>query len=194
MKKAGAILVGIAAFATFPVLAHDGGNRFGGNLNGYEEVGASGTTISTAGSGRFDLLIDDERGPNAGQVRWQLSYGRLESAVQQAHIHLGMPAIAGGISVFLCTNLGNAPAAPAAPTQACPQPADANDTVTISGSFMANDVIGPSGQGISAGEFDELLRAIRAGATYANVHTVLRPSGEIRAQLHRGHSQGDKRD
>jgi len=194
MKKAGAVLVGIAAFATFPVLAHDGGNRFGGNLNGYEEVGASGTTISTPGNGRFDLLIDEDRAPNAAGVRWQLSYGQLESAVQQAHIHLGMPAIAGGISVFLCTNLGNAPAAPAGPTQACPQPADANDTVTINGSFAANDVIGPLGQGISAGEFDELLRAIRAGATYANVHTVLRPNGEIRAQLHRGHSQGGERD
>jgi hypothetical protein len=44
-------------------------------------------------------------------------------------------------------------------------------------------VIGPVGQGISAGEFDELVSAIRAGKTYANVHTVERPGGEIRAQL-----------
>lgn len=185
MKKAGAVLVGIAAFATFPVLAHDGGNRFGGNLDGYQEVGAAGTTISTPGNGRFDLLIDERR----GEVEWQLSYGQLETPVTQAHIHLGMPAIAGGISVFLCTNLGNGPAAPAQPTQLCPQP-PLGSNVTISGRFTMNDVIGPTGQGIAPGEFDELLRAIRAGATYANVHTTGRASGEIRAQLGRGSSQG----
>jgi len=51
------------------------------------------------------------------------------------------------------------------------------------------DVIGPAGQGIKPGEYAELLRAIRAGATYANVHSSLYPSGEIRAQLneHRDH-------
>ena len=186
MKKAGAVVLGIAALAAFPAAAHDGGNRFGGNLNGYEEVGASGNTISTTGNGRFDLLID------GNEVHWQLSYGQLESAVTQAHIHLGMPAIAGGISVFLCTNLGNAPASPpATATQGCPQPTALDPTVTISGTFVAADVIGPTGQGIAAGEFAELLRAIRAGATYANVHTVVRASGEIRAQLHQGHSRGN---
>ena len=62
------------------------------------------STISTTGSGRFDLLIDERR----GEVHWQLSYGQLESAVTQAHIHLGLLAIAGGISVFLCTTLAMA--------------------------------------------------------------------------------------
>ena len=192
MKKAGAVVLGIAAFAAFPVLAHDGGkghdggNRFGGNLDGYQEVAAANSTVSTPGHGRFDLLIDG----NGREVHWQLSYGQLETAVQQAHIHLGARAIAGGISVFLCTNLTNAPAAPAQPTQACPQPVG-SDMVTITGTFTRDDVIGPAGQGIAAGEFEELLRAIRAGATYANVHTVGRPTGEIRAQLRQGHSRGN---
>ena len=84
--------------------------------------------------------------------------------------------------MFLCTNLGNGPAG----TQACP-PAPA----TVSGTIRPADVIGPAGQGITAGEFDELVDAIRAGMTYANVHTTERPGGEIRAQLeldddHRG--------
>jgi hypothetical protein len=47
-------------------------------------------------------------------------------------------------------------------------------------------VIGPTGQGIAPGEFAELVRAIRAGATYANVHTDKHPTGEIR-----GHIQTD---
>jgi hypothetical protein len=84
----------------------------------------------------------------------------------------------GGISVFLCTNPGNGPAG----TQACPpQPA------TITGTIVPNDVIGPAAQGIDPGEFDELVDAIRAGATYANVHTENYPAGEIRAQIERAH-------
>jgi hypothetical protein len=174
MRKAGAVLLGIAAFAAFPTLADDGGNRFGGNLTGYNETPS---TLSTTGNGRFDLLIDEGR----DEVHWQLSYADLESAVTQAHIHLGRPATSGGVSVFFCTNLGNGPAG----TQACP-PAPA----TISGTFTAADVIGPTAQGIAPGEFEELLRAIRAGATYANVHTLGRPGGEIRTPLRRGHSHG----
>jgi hypothetical protein len=44
-------------------------------------------------------------------------------------------------------------------------------------------VVGPTGQGIGPQEFDELLRAIRAGVTYANVHSTTFGGGEIRAQL-----------
>ena len=180
MKKAGAVLLGIAAFAAFPALADDDGNRFSGNLVGYQE----NPTLSTPGNGRFDMQIDERR----GEVHWQLSYADLESAVQQAHIHIGRPAINGNIFVFLCTNLGNAPQPPAQPTQACP-PAPA----TISGTFTANDIISTT-QGIAAGELEEALNAIRNRAAYANVHTTGRPGGEIRAQLRRGHSRGGDRD
>jgi len=176
MKKAGAVLLGIAAFAAFPALADDGGNRFGGNLVGYQEV----PTLSTTGNGRFDARID----ARSSEVHWQLSYADLESDVLQAHIHLGRPAINGGISVFLCTNLGNAPAGTV--VQACP-PAPA----TISGTFTPADVsAGATAQGLTVGEFDELVRAVRAGATYANVHSKGRPGGEIRAQIKHGHSDG----
>jgi CHRD domain len=41
-------------------------------------------------------------------------------------------------------------------------------------------VIGPAGQGIAPGEFAELVAAIRAHATYVNVHTNVRTGGEIR--------------
>jgi hypothetical protein len=45
--------------------------------------------------------------------------------------------------------------------------------------------------GIAPGEFDELIAAIRAGATYANVHTVGRPGGEIRGQIGRADASDD---
>ena len=38
-------------------------------------------------------------------------------------------------------------------------------------------------QGLAAGEFDELVRALRAGVTYANVHSSTSPGGEIRGQI-----------
>jgi hypothetical protein len=103
-----------------------------------------------------------------------LSYADLEGAVQQSDIHFGPPNNTGGISVFLCTNLGNGPAG----TQLCP-PAPA----TISGLATAVDVIGPVGQGIEAGALAELVDAIRDGKTYVNVHTAKWPAGEIRSQI-----------
>ena len=44
-------------------------------------------------------------------------------------------------------------------------------------------MIGPAGQGVEAGSFAELVRAIRAGYTYVNVHTTRWPGGEIRGQI-----------
>ncbi len=78
----------------------------------------------------------------------------------------------GGVSAFLC---GGAP--PASNKPACP------NSGTVTGTIVASDVIGPTAQGISAGEFDELVRAIRAGAIYANVRTDKYPGGEIRGRI-----------
>ena len=136
-------------------------------LTGYEEVPA----LSTDGNGRFQARV---HAGEDGSITYRLRYRELESDVTQAHIHFGQRAINGGISAFLCTNLGNSPVS----TQACP-PAPA----TIEGTITPADVVGPGGQGIAAGEFDELVRAIEAGATYVNVHSEDRLNGEIRAQL-----------
>ena len=77
--------------------------------------------------------------------------------------------------MFLCSNLGNGPAG----TQACPAAGG-----TITGTIRPADILGgAAAQGLAAGEFQELVKAIRGGATYVNVHSVDRPLGEIRAQL-----------
>jgi len=94
--------------------------------------------------------------------------------VTQAHIHLGARAIAGGVSAFLCSNLGNGPAG----TPACPPTGG-----TVTGVITQAQIVGPAPQGIQAGEFAELVQAIRAGAAYANVHTTTFPAGEIRGQI-----------
>lgn len=141
-------------------------------LSGYQEVPA----VSTEGEGQFRAQI----APDEQSVTWELSYAGLEGEVLQAHIHFAQPGVNGGIVVFLCTNLGNGPAG----TQACPVP-----PATIGGTFASGDVgAGATTQLITPGELDEVIRAIRAGAAYANVHTSLVQSGEIRGQL-QGSSQ-----
>jgi len=100
---------------------------------------------------------------------------KLTSDVTQAHLHFAQSGVNGGIVVFLCTNLGNGPIG----TPACPTGAG-----EVSGTFDASDVsAGAASQGIDAGQFNKLLRALKAGALYANVHTSDFPSGEIRGQV-----------
>ena len=155
-------LLGVVAAA----VAGGGSRDIREHLKGYEEVPA----VSTLASGEFSAKVRDS------QIEYRLSYSDLEGDVLQAHIHLGQERVNGQISVFLCSNLNNGPAG----TQACP-PAPA----TVSGTIGPSDVIGPAAQGIAPGEYAELLRAIRAGVTYANVHSSTFPGGEIRAQLER---------
>ena len=137
-------------------------------LSGYHETPLA---LSTSGSGSIRLRVD----PGAGTIAYTVRYANLEGAVTQSHIHFGSPSQTGGISVFLCSNLGNGPAG----TPACPT----SNPGEVSGTLRAGDVIGPAAQGITAGQFSELLAAIRADSTYANVHSTLYPAGEIRNQL-----------
>jgi hypothetical protein len=158
--------------------------RYRATLTGFSEVAISAPTangsvtsvsmvgaISTTGKGTFRADIDE-----ANQtIAYSLRISGLTGAVTMSHLHLGQHHTAGGISVWLCGTTGNF-AGPAG-TQQC-----ASD-VTISGTIMPANVVGPSGQGIAAGEFDELVAAIRAGVVYANVHSTVYPAGEIRGQL-----------
>jgi len=140
-------------------------------LSGFNE---DPLVLSTTGNGRFKLRIDVE----AQEASYELSYSALEGDVTQAHIHIGGRSQSGGISVFLCTNLGNGPAG----TQLCPAaPAE------ISGTLRPADVIGPVGQGVTAGQFEEFVAAIRGGVAYVNVHSTRYQGGEIRAQLDHEH-------
>jgi hypothetical protein len=145
-----------------------GGGDFNERLTGYQEVPA----LSTSGHGKFRASIRS----GGSAIRYRLSYAGLEAKPLQAHIHLGQRGVNAGVIVFLCDNTGAGPAG----TKPCPDPSG-----TVTGTLHAADVIGPAAQGIAPGEFGELVRAIRAGATYANVHTEKYTGGEIRAQIER---------
>jgi hypothetical protein len=167
---AGALAIGIVTVAVA-----GGGHTLRERLTGYQEVPA----LSTPGVGHFRASINKA----ANEISYRLTYSGLETAATQSHIHFENRTNNGPIVVFLCTNLGNGPAG----TQACPP-----NGGTISGTIRPADVgAGAAGQGLAAGEFNELVRAIRAGATYVNIHTTGHQGGEIRAQLE-GKKHGDK--
>ena len=167
-------LVGSIAVVTLvsasAVIGAQGFRKISEFLTGFEEV----PSVSTVATGTFDARIsnDDTR------IDWELSYTGLEGAVQQAHIHFGQKGVNGGISVWLCGNPNPPAIVPPPGTQTCPAP-----PATITGTATAAEVVGPAGQGIAAGEFAELIRAMRAGKTYANVHSSKFPGGEIRSQI-----------
>jgi CHRD domain len=140
-------------------------------LVGYQETPQ---TLNSAGSATLVARISED----GTSIEYRLSYSGLAD-VLQSHIHFGSPATSGGVALFLCTNLGNAPASVPTPP-ACPPP-----PATVTGTLTAANVIALPGQGIEGGAagFAEVLRAIRAGAAYANVHTTAHPGGELRGRL-----------
>lgn len=136
-------------------------------LRSFEEV----PSISSTARGSFRARVE------TGAIRYQLSYSGLQGEVRQAHIHFGQKGVNGGVSVFLCQTTFNPDPTGLAPT--CLQSGE------VTGLLLPANVVGPSGQGISAGEFAELVAAIRQGVAYVNVHSTLFPGGEIRGQLDR---------
>jgi CHRD domain-containing protein len=168
MRRLG-LSIAIVALLTASVAAlGQGFKKISEILTGYEETPSA---VSTTGNGTFKATISND----GSRIDWELTYNDLEGAVQQAHIHFGQKSVTGPISVFLCTNLGNGPAG----TQPCPAP-----PATISGTITAVDVTNLANErGISAGELDELVKAVRAGTTYVNVHSTRWPGGEIRSQI-----------
>jgi len=159
LVAAGALAVATAS----SVFAQGGGgpNHVTASMNGFQE----NPSIVTTGRGSLDLRIDTA----AQTIDYDLSYSDLEGgAASAAHIHIGSRGVNGGVSAFLCG--GSKPACP-------------GTGGTISGVIMPADVVGPAGQGVDPGSFDELVQAIRAGHTYANVHNAKWPGGEIRGQI-----------
>ena len=161
----------VGAVGTWASADGRGKRRFRAQLHGYNEVPA----ISTTGRGTLKLEVARD----GSSIAYELDYRDLEGGdILQAHIHLGDTHTNGGISAFLCTNLAPPMGAPMPPPCVDPGPGPEAEGV-----ITADWVIGPAGQGIAAGELDELIAAIRSRVTYANVHTATFPGGEIRGKI-----------
>jgi hypothetical protein len=157
--------VGVAAAQNTATQEYDA------QLSGFFEIGPINNNtgaVLTNGSGKLTLVVEKN------VAEYSLSYSGLTSNVTQAHIHFGKVHVAGGVFVFLCTNLGNGPAG----TPACP-PAGG----TVTGTITAASILAVATQNVPAGNFNVLLDALASDTAYANVHTANFPGGEIRGQV-----------
>jgi hypothetical protein len=172
MKKLGFGTVLVTALALASIigvyaLAGGGKDKLKADvLTGYQEATPAG--VATDATGTFTATIDDA----SQTITFEETYSGLSTPATQSHIHFGNRYDSGGVSAFLCGG-STKPACPAGTTT----PADITGTITPA------DVIGPVGQGIGPGAWQKLVDAMRAGVTYANVHSVTFPAGEIRAQI-----------
>jgi len=188
LKLSEAIFVtAVVAFTAGDVCARD----FSARLNGFEELGAlnnqTGAVLSN-GMGTATLELD------GNMIHYTLTYSNVGTTppktgkVSQAHIHFGKSRDSGGVMVFFCTNLGNAPAGTDG-AQKCP-----DNSGTVSGTWRAADVVAVAGQNVKAGDFNALVQALNSDTAYANIHTTSSPTppaldtafpaGEIRGQVH----------
>ena len=173
---AAAILVGLAA-GSYAVAGafgplHRGeppnSKEFRAHLNGYQEV----PSVSTTGVGEFRArLVEPEK------LHYVFSYKGLEGGASLfAHVHFGQRSVNGGVTFFVCSTTP-----PIANKPVCP-----NVEGTVEGDITPADVVSSTGaiaQGIAATQFGEILRAMRAGHAYANIHTDFWKGGEIRGQI-----------
>lgn len=135
------------------------------HLRGLNEV----PPTNSRGSGelRAEISADET------MIQFTLTYQNLSANPGAAHIHFGPSKVNGGVMVFFCGGGGK---------PACP----ASTSGTVTGTITAADIVGPSAQGIAAapaGMFADVLRAIKSGNGYANMHTANFPGGEIRGQV-----------
>ena len=143
-------------------------------LSGYQAVPA----VSSPGSGEFDARIN----ARSQVLEYDLTLADLQGKPIMAHVRFGQAGVVGGIVIWLCGNPDlvidtGLPPVPAGVPR-CPVPGG-----TVSADTDFRGVVGPDAQLIGPGEFDEAVAAMRAGATYVNVHTTAAPSGELRGQV-----------
>ena len=135
--------------------------NFTATLSSANEVPATqNPTTGATGNATYTVL------DGGTAVSYTVTFSGMSSKPSAGHIHVGTSSEAGGVVVPFTI------------------PAGAGTSGTITGTFTAADVAAgttPS-QTIVAGDINSMLSAMRAGATYANIHTSSNPNGEIRGQ------------
>ncbi len=152
------------------------GTNIRADLDGFEEV----PSVITVAKGTFTgTIAADEK-----SITYTLTYSGLQGTVTQSHIHVGQPAVAGSIVIWLCQTTGTP-----APVSVPPPPACPGQGGTVTGTVTSADVLAAStaSQQINVGELADVITAIKNGVAYANVHSSLSTGGEIRGQIQTGH-------
>ena len=146
----------------------NGGKHLSGELDGFQEV----PSISSNAEGEIKVKL------NGSSIRYKLEYSGFtpQNKAMVAHIHFAQEGVNGGIAAFLCGDNGRPP---------CPETSG-----EVTGTITGANVKAITAQGLAAGDISALIRAIKAGYAYANVHSDTFGSGEIRGQI--GHGRGFK--
>src|SRR5215469_3693808 len=152
-------------------------------LSGINEIPL--TQISN-GSGAFTATLN-----NDSTITFNLSFSNLPTPVIGAFINIGATKTVGGIAVVICQSVGVPPAG----VPACPN--DGTNSGAVTGTLTAANVLGAAAvQGLAAGDFASLVRAIASGVAYVEVFTNQRignGEGAIRGQIRQeGNDEDDK--
>lgn len=130
---------------------------FATRLRGSEEV----PPVRTSANGLAIFIVSRD----GSRINFLLAVRNLRNATQ-GHIHLGRRGQNGPVVAFLFGLLR--------------RPVSIRRSF-ITGTITRRDLVGPlAGQPLS-----RLIREMRRGNTYVNVHTVQNPDGEIRGQIRR---------
>lgn len=171
MKRLRILILVMAAFSLTAAgpSGHDDERRLRADLTGLEEV----PVVNTVATGKFRARIS----PDEQSIEYRLSYSGLQGTVSQAHIHIAQLSVNGSIVIWLCQTATN----PGPATHTCNPGSD-----DFTGTITADDVIAGStaSQQLNAKDLTSVIALIRAGAAYANVHTLPNSTGgEIRGQI-----------
>ena len=183
LAAAGVLVLGIGSYAVAgnlngPPNVPDK-KHFDTELNSYLEV----PSVSSTGYGDFEAkLVEPEK------IEFTFRYAGLEGGDSRfAHIHFAQRSVNGGVVVFLCGG-GTKPTP-------CPNgsgevtgtltPADIGSGASAQGIGTVPAVVGPPPVAAipDPTAWAEFVRALRAGHTYVNIHTVRWGGGEIRGQI-----------
>lgn len=135
----------------------------GGEIRG--QILAAGDAYFAALNGTQEVPVVSSSGSGSGlavisadgsTVTYLVRYSGLSGPVNAAHFHTGVAGVSGGVILPLVAG-----------------PSPMSGTLT-SANFAASG---------SVTSFAEAVAAIRAGATYFNLHTTAHPGGEIRGQI-----------
>ena len=123
---------------------------------------AEGGTVTSAGSG---VVTFEDKGD---RITWSMTLTNMTN-VTVSHIHLGS-----------ATNVG-ATAGPVIIKLFLPNRAPGNEIGTVNGLVAEGSITNANSPTV---KLDSLRVLFNNGNSYANVHTVANPGGEIRDQIH----------
>jgi hypothetical protein len=158
----------IVLLATVGTAAADNNRNFVAHLSGDEEV----PPVATLAQGQAIFHLSDD----GNELEYRLIVANIENVVA-SHIHVEATGVNGPVVAFLFGSV--------------PPGGGRSDGVIATGTITAANLVGP----LAGHPLSDLISAMRAGNTYANVHTNDgvaptntgpgdSPGGEIRGQIH----------